>query len=335
MNLTKNMSTERTIAASLIEKSIDYHTTKHGFNVLGHIVVHPYTYVHYLPYDEPVFENQIAGLKAMDHLFSPENLPSSWADFITEAGKLREHYNSRSQIDLIFLVYHLIQNNLLANIYHLPRFSMHNGELNLSDEQEVKAIVNNILENPFLKQKLLELSTIYCPTCSGMDLMIEDISELLTARGFTSGYLLDLGCGLGEKTPSWAETGLRVIGIDRQYYPDFFPLWHRQYPDYMGISNSQNITYVRSDFIEGLPFQDNSITVAVMYFVAHHITETGLEKGLKEVKKVLINQGLLLVCPQEEQWTKWRVFEKVKAGNISRLVEITLPKPDWMIKYEQ
>ncbi len=106
------------------------------------------------------------------------------------------------------------------------------------------------------------------------------ILELLKPHG---ARIIDIGCGRGKITRLLTELGADVVGID----PGERQLEHaRAIPPVGGETFLEGIA-------ESLPFDDQSIDIALFFNSFHHVPQTSFRAAIEEAHRVLRPQGKL------------------------------------------
>jgi ArsR family transcriptional regulator len=94
----------------------------------------------------------------------------------------------------------------------------------------------------------------------------------------------DLGCGAGQLTEALAPCVAKVIGVDESG-----PMLNAASKRLQGLDN---VTLVPGT-IEALPIEDATLDVAILFLVAHFISDPA--KAMREIRRVLKPGGRLLV----------------------------------------
>lgn len=95
--------------------------------------------------------------------------------------------------------------------------------------------------------------------------------------------IIDLGCGFGNDTLYLKERGYDVISCD------FSEEALQRLSNYI-----DNLTIKCFDLKEGLPFESNSAKIIISDLSLHYFTWSDTEKILKEIDRVLMDDGILL-----------------------------------------
>lgn len=107
--------------------------------------------------------------------------------------------------------------------------------------------------------------------------------------------ILDAGCSWGEMTERFAKLlpTAKVYGLDMYELP--IP------------SLKQKAKYIKGDILNP-PFGPDSFNVIILSRVLDHFTPEGIEKAIKTIKELLVNQGEMLIGPffqgQDKRWEK-------------------------------
>ena len=99
------------------------------------------------------------------------------------------------------------------------------------------------------------------------------IDELLKKNKVSNGRILDLGCGEGVLVEKYAKEGWNIKGIDKNYAS---PL-------------------VQEGDLTDIPFDDNSIDTMLCLDVLEHLTYLDQGYAMREIKRVIKPNGLLIV----------------------------------------
>jgi ArsR family transcriptional regulator len=94
----------------------------------------------------------------------------------------------------------------------------------------------------------------------------------------------DLGCGTGHISAALAPSVARVIAIDESG-----PMLAAARDRLAGVDNIE----LREGHVESLPLEDASLDVAILFLVAHFITDPA--RAMQEVRRVLKPDGRLLI----------------------------------------
>lgn len=261
-------------------------------------------------YAPPLPKAVVKTYEAMAELFT--HLPPHWIDYLKKIDPVRNQKGCDHPISLVDAAFFTVMNNpQRVKEINLPTFSVNTeGEPDFSDKELVTRVIDGILNDPVLKEKMTAILIVIIPDVSSGILRYEPVVTFLKKRSF-QGKVLDLGCGMGERTVEWQNQLSQVIGIDRQLYPEFYLPW---------LDQESGAQFILADFAEGCPFLDNSIGATILESVTHHITRKCLQRALMETVRVLKPGGFLFVGPQVEDYnieTKkgdghWRCFVKTQ-----------------------
>lgn len=113
------------------------------------------------------------------------------------------------------------------------------------------------------------------------------IRRLLAGRDLRSS--LELGCGFGRLTPTFASLSQEHVAIDIN--PDALAAARAAYPD------------LRFQQYDGgaLPFPDDTFDLVVSWTVLQHIRPTLIEQTLRELLRVLGPAGCALLCEETRE----------------------------------
>lgn len=227
-----------------------------------------------------------------------------WLDFAREASEERQKRGCTSPLSLSSTVGFFLLEETMAR-----KLGIETDEVIFNDTDALTVAFDRILADEELRKRLIFSSGFLLPDRSGSIgyLNHQDIIGTIVSTQ-TSGLLLDLGCGVGYNTEDWAKvTPFKVVGIDRQYHDN----WYGEY----WKSKNPRLSFLRADFMEGLPFGDNSASAVILETVVHNTNSEGLARGLAEIKRVLKpGIGTLAVGPQSHfsgsPIPDWRIFRK-------------------------
>lgn len=302
-----------------------WENAEHEINGMGHClkiwgvpVTYPYEDVGQIPFNEPIPSGICESYLAMKDLHDPETMPLEWIEFIQEVGAIREKNGCNHPVNLVHAVNFVLEDfkEVARQENLLPFDVLPEGCPDLSDGKRVKDVVDSMLASPRLNALLVEtLKSLIPDMSSGAYLNRSKAVKVIRDAGKQGGLLLDIGCGLGGNTAQWGkETGLKTIGIDRQYHPKWYGENWRD--------NKFGAQFARADIAEALPMPNESVDVVVYENVVPHQTQESVAKTLENVRLTLRDGGLLAIGPQtdEKSWEKggW-TFLKKAAGELREL----------------
>ena len=299
-----------------------WENSEHEINGMGNClkiggvpVTFPYKSVEQSSFNEPIPAGICDSYLAMKDLHRPETMPEDWIAFIQQAAAAREKKGCNSPINLVHAVNFVLedfkeaaQQEKLFSFDVLPE-----GCPDLSDRKKVREVVDAVLASPRLGPLLAQTVASLIPDmASGIFLDRNKAVETIKDEGIYDGILLNIGCGLGENTGQWGEkTGLKTIGVDRQYHPK----WYRE----NWRDNKSGAQFARADIAEALPMPKQSVDVVVYENVVPHQTVESVAKTLENVRLTLRDDGLLVIGPQtdDDSWENggWTFLRKV-AGEL-------------------
>ena len=117
-----------------------------------------------------------------------------------------------------------------------------------------------------------------------------EYTRKLTARGFTEGKILDVGCGFGGTLLTLAENfpDAQCVGIDMS---DPLLELARQAAEAQGLE--QRVVFEKADGQE-IPYPDDSFDVVISTNVVHHVADP--LAMLNEIERVLAPGGMLYIA---------------------------------------
>lgn len=237
-------------------------------------------------------------------LFSTEQFPQNWLDFFRrEVAPHRIARGIPGPVDIIEIVctlqeFHpeLMEN---AGVEALP--FVPGGPPDVRDRDALIARVNAILDCTHLRSQFVRLAIEQTPgSCPHWHSRYSEV-KLLERLGIT-GPLIDIGCGTSEGTQMWSTQIPTTIGVDRQVNPFFLDEWKKSSPIILAQARGS-----------ALPFPAEFAQVVVMEFTISYMTLAELQKTVEEAARVLMGDGLLIVCPQDsaDDYDDWRFFRKI------------------------
>ena len=115
---------------------------------------------------------------------------------------------------------------------------------------------------------------------------VPKIARLLKARAAPT--VLDLGCGSGRHVVYFAQQGFSVFGVDHS--PAGIALT-QQWLGQEGLSATLHV----HDITEPLTFEDASFDAVISTQVIHHATLAAIKGIIREIERVLKEQGLVFI----------------------------------------
>lgn len=117
-----------------------------------------------------------------------------------------------------------------------------------------------------------------------------EYTRKLTARGFTEGKILDVGCGFGGTLLTLAENlpDAQCVGIDMS---DPLLELAQQAAEAQGLE--QRVVFEKADGQE-IPYPDDSFDVVISTNVVHHVADP--LAMLNEIERVLAPGGMLYIA---------------------------------------
>ena len=124
----------------------------------------------------------------------------------------------------------------------------------------------------------------------------EQLERLFHRYHFASQFcegkdVLEVACGAGIGLGYLAKKAKKIVGGDIDENNLKFA-----YEYYKGRKNIE----LKILDAHHLPFEDNSFDVVILYEAIYYLAEP--EKFVKEVKRVLRNQGMLIICTANKDW---------------------------------
>lgn len=264
--------------------------------------------------------------KCLYDLFT-NNLPPEWIPFIKEVGKRRILAGNNTPMDLVTGVGFILEENseYVKSAGIKPYTKDANDDYDYTNIPDLIGTVNSVIHDKYLGNLLVKNLTIQIFDQGGNWDSNNTINKIFKDLAFQGKIVLDIGVGTGRKTVErFKETGVNTVAIDRQYHP-------LHYGEYWKNVNPK-IQFIRSDAAEGIPLPTRSVDFALMECVVPHITQKSLENMLQETARVLKDNGVLIVGPEEEDWedeeycaeSRWRYYIKVSTNNAFSLKQIRL-----------
>lgn len=239
--------------------------------------------------------------------------------FIQDVDRKRDLAGCSEPLDLCFaLQFTLIENRDVVEELNIQLPGQSSGNPDFSDSEVVVNAINSVLSDDRLR-KHFENECIYLiPDSKGYLLEYEDLIKAVELSGFNSGTIIDLACGTGERTIEIPNRNYQIIGLDRQYHPEWYdPHW----------KNHDKTRHFSISDIRNLSFADNSSVAMLFSFADAYFKQEALSTVVKEVERVLKPGGLFFVGPQySDDYSGWTVFKKEFSGTQSVLKEYSLEK---------
>ena len=114
-------------------------------------------------------------------------------------------------------LFFVTNNESRAATLGIPSFVFTSHGPDFRDVARYRTMFAGVLHDPYLREKLLEISATYIP--DGKNDNVVDTNQVikkLTSLGVTSGLLVELGCGNGESAAELKNrSAMDVIGVDR------------------------------------------------------------------------------------------------------------------------
>ena len=118
-----------------------------------------------------------------------------------------------------------------------------------------------------------------------------DVRELCASVTGASRFAsaCDVGCGFGRLTPVLTEFADRVVGFERE-------------PGLLKIARSlqPSIEFRALDALTGLPAEDSSFDLSLVFTVLQHVPEPNVHDIIAELRRVLSPTGYLLLCEETD-----------------------------------
>ena len=103
--------------------------------------------------------------------------------------------------------------------------------------------------------------------------------------------VLDIACGTGYGSALLAQKAEKVYGVDIS----------QETIDYCNENyKMHNLKYIQGS-VSDIPFEDNSIDVIVSFETIEHVTDMLQEEFRKEIKRVLKDDGLLIISTPDKK----------------------------------
>lgn len=139
------------------------------------------------------------------------------------------------------------------------------------------------------------------------------LSQELIKAGFDTGYLLDAGCGTGERTIELAQTfsDAKILGLDLSQ-----PLVEKAREKSENISN---VVFQMGD-VQAMPFRDDSFDVVISINMLHVVDDPVVM--LNEIERVLKPHGLLGLGDLKRSWFGYILSPLKKAYSAQEAKEL-------------
>jgi ubiquinone/menaquinone biosynthesis C-methylase UbiE len=143
--------------------------------------------------------------------------------------------------------------------------------------------------------------------------MGESLAQELVAVGFKKGYILDAGCGTGERTIELAETfpESEVVGLDLSQ-----PLLEKAIKKAIHINNC---TFKQGD-VQAMPFEDDYFDIVISINMLHVVRDP--VAMLNEIERVLKPHGLLGLGDLKRSWMGYILTPLKKAYTAEEAKEL-------------
>jgi ubiquinone/menaquinone biosynthesis C-methylase UbiE len=130
----------------------------------------------------------------------------------------------------------------------------------------------------------------------------------------SEGKVLDFGCGNGRLVDFLKETNLEYVGVDAS--EKLIEIAKREYPkeSFLQIENEK-----------ALPFKDAEFDMVFSIAVFHHFTPKMTDNALREIKRVLKKDGILILTI----WNLWNIkhlkflFKSFLRGNFNLSAKVS------------
>lgn len=286
-------------------------------------VTFPYQDIEQVPSYEPIPLGVCQSYLAMRELHEPGTIAPEWVAFIQHIGVTRAQRGCNYPVDLVHAAYFVLEDYpdvaQQAGVLPFETLPEHEGGgPDLSDGTKIREVINAMLESPRLHGLLSRTLEYLIPDLSsGAFVDREKATTVIRDAGIRSGTLVDIGCGMGDNTVQWKEqTGLRTIGIDRQFHPRWYgPYWR---------DHQSGAQFARADIAEALPVAEQSVDVVVYENVVPHQTEESVARTLEHVHRVLRDDGLLAIGPQHDEESDenggW-MFVRKEFGTLKKMLQ--------------
>lgn len=118
----------------------------------------------------------------------------------------------------------------------------------------------------------------------------------LKARGFSTGKILDAGCGFGGTLLNLAKSfpDAECVGIDMSD-----PLLELARQTAVAESLEERVLFEKGD-VQEIPYPDDNFDVVISTNVLHHVTDP--VAMLHEIERVLAPEGMLYIADIRRSW---------------------------------
>lgn len=144
------------------------------------------------------------------------------------------------------------------------------------------------------------------------------IQKLLQEHTTSPARGLEVGCGYARLTP-WLDTVTEnVIGVDIN--KDILPETQQQHPELSFLNCAA----------DSLPFQDDTFDVVMAWTVLHHIPPELIKPSCREINRILVDNGTLLICEKtrgDGSAYVWSRTAEEYESFLDRTLVTTNPKP--------
>ena len=249
---------------------------------------------------------------ACGEVMDPKTVPQAWKDFLKEADKLRLEKGANISLDPIQGLSLLSHTSERYKLLGISKFEINeHGVTDYTNVSQMRVALDKAIADPQMRQELIDFIAVLVPDIGQAGMNMKVVAKILASQdlGFNKGILLDLGCGLGERTLEWRKiTGMETIGLERVYKDKWYdPIWHNP--------NNEGVKFIQADFTENIPLAKDSVDSVIMECVTPYVLEDKLASGILEITRVLKpDTGFLFVGPQNTSFRqdRWRMFKKEK-----------------------
>jgi ubiquinone/menaquinone biosynthesis C-methylase UbiE len=139
----------------------------------------------------------------------------------------------------------------------------------------------------------------------GLDDFVIDLVPILRER--KNERILDVGCGAGRNAVFLADEGFHVVGLDISSTALGLALEEADKADL------KNCVFVRHDFLK-LPFPDSQFDTVISCYSVENQPLPKIRKALNEMKRVLIDRGLVLVTLHSTKHWRFGLGKEISPG---------------------